>query len=319
MKLLEPRAMGTPLARLEGRAKVMGTAPYAYEHPVTHPLYLHPVQSTIARGRVEVIDSSAAEGLVGVVAVITHENAPRLASDEDKELWVLQSDEVHFRGQFVAAVIAESPEIARQAADLVCVEYATEPHDVDLRADRKDLYAPKQVNPFYPADTDEGDIEKALASAAVRVDQTYHTPMEHNNPMEMHSTVARWQEGALTLYDSTQGVHTVREAMAPLFGLDPRRVRVIAPYVGGGFGSKGAPHAHNVLAGLAAKVAAGRPAKLALTRQQMSRSPAIAHRRSSASGSAPIGRASSPPSPTTWSNRPHASRNSPSRRRWRRA
>jgi xanthine dehydrogenase YagR molybdenum-binding subunit len=268
-ELLEPRAIGMPLERLEGRAKVRGTAPYAFEQPVRDPLYLHPVQATIARGRIAAIDTAAAAALRGVVAVLTHENAPRLASDEDKELWVLQSPEIHFRGQFIGAVIAESAEIARHAADLVRVRYEERPHDVVLRANRRDLYAPKTVNPDFATDTNEGDVDAALARAAVTVDQTYTTPMEHNNPMEPHTTVALWAGGELTLYDSTQGVHSVRTTLAPVFGLAPERIRVIAAHVGGGFGSKGTPHAHDVLAGLAAKAVAGRPVKFALTRQQM--------------------------------------------------
>jgi xanthine dehydrogenase YagR molybdenum-binding subunit len=267
--LLEPRALGTPLERLDGHAKVTGTAPYAFEQPVADPLYLHPVQATIARGRVTAIDTAAAEALDGVVAVLTHKNAPRLASDADKELWVLQSDEIAFSGQVVGAVIAETSEIARHAASLVRVEYAAQPHDVELRADRDDLYAPDHVNPAFPTDTAEGDVEAALSAAAVTIDATYTTPTEHNNPMEPHTTVALWREDGLTLYDSTQGVHTVRTRLAPLFGLDPNRVRVIAPHVGGGFGSKGMPHAHNILAALAAQVTGGRPVKLALTRQHM--------------------------------------------------
>ncbi|HJU20786.1 MAG TPA: xanthine dehydrogenase family protein molybdopterin-binding subunit [Stellaceae bacterium] len=266
---LEPHAIGLPLERLDGRAKVTGTALYAYEQPVSDPLYLHPIQAVIARGRVTGIDTAAARALAGVVAVITHENAPRLASDADKELWVLQSDEVHFRGQFIGAVIAESPEVARHAADLVRVEYAEQPHDAELRADGDHLYAPAQVNPDYPTDTNEGDVEAALASAAVTVDRTYATPMEHNNPMETHTTVALWADGGFTLYASTQGVHSVRTTLAPVFGIEPTRIRVIAPHVGGGFGSKGTPHAHDVLAGLAAQAVPGRPVKFTLTRQQM--------------------------------------------------
>jgi xanthine dehydrogenase YagR molybdenum-binding subunit len=267
--LLEPRAIGMSLERRDGPAKLMGTAPYAFEQPISDPLYLYPVQAAIARGRVTAIDAAAARALAGVVAIVTHGNAPRLASDADKELWVLQSDEVRFRGQFVGAVVAETPEIARQAADLIRVVYAEQPHDVELRADRTDLYRPAHINPSFPADTEEGDVEAALRVAAVTIDKTYTTPMEHNNPMEPHTTVAIWTGGALTLYDSTQGAHSVRMTLAPVFGLDPERIRVIAPYVGGGFGSKGTPHAHNVLAGLAAQIVAGRPVKLALTRQQM--------------------------------------------------
>jgi xanthine dehydrogenase YagR molybdenum-binding subunit len=267
--LLTPHAIGLPLERLDGRAKVTGTAPYAVEHPVADPLHLHPVQATIARGRVVAIDARAAEGLAGVVAVLTHENAPRLASEEDKELWVLQSDEVRFRGQFIGAVVAETAEIAREAADLVRVNYAEAPHDAALHAGRGDLYAPEQVNPDYPTDTDEGDVEAALAAAAVTIDATYTTPMEHNNPMEPHATVAIWADGGFTLYDSTQGAHSVRTTLAPLLGVPPERIRVVAPYVGGGFGSKGTPHAHDVLVALAAQAVPGRAVKLALTRQQM--------------------------------------------------
>jgi xanthine dehydrogenase YagR molybdenum-binding subunit len=267
--LVEPRAMGASLERMDGAAKVMGTAPYAFEHRVPRPAYLHPVQATIARGRVRAIDAGAAKSLTGVIEVITHETAPRLASDENEELWVLQSDEVHFRGQFVAAVIAQTPEIALQAADLIAVTYEPAPHDVGLAAERKDLYAPKTVNAGYPTDTDAGDAEAAFAAAAVKVDSTYFTPMEHNNPLEPHSTVALWEAPQLTLYDSTQSVHSVRTTVAKTLGLDPEQVRVISPYVGGGFGSKGEPHAHNILAALAAMQVPGRPVKLALTRQQM--------------------------------------------------
>lgn len=267
--LLQARAIGTPLPRLEGHAKVTGLAPYAYEQPVADPLYLYPLQAAIARGRITSIDSTDAAALDGVVAVITHENAARLASDEDRELWVLQSDDVLFRGQFIGAVIATTPEVARHAAVLVRVDYAQQPHDAAFHADRADLYAPQQVNPAFPTDTDEGDVDAALASAAVRLDQTYTTPMEHNNPMETHTTVATWADGAFTFYDSTQGAHTVRATLAPVLGLDPARIRVVAPHVGGGFGSKGTAHAHNILAGLAAQAVPGRPVKLTLTRQQM--------------------------------------------------
>lgn len=261
--LLEPHAIGRPLPRVDGLAKVTGTAPYAYEQPVPDPLYLHPVQAGIACGRVTAIDTSAAEAVSGVVTVLTHHNAPRLASDQDKELWVLQSDEVAFRGQFVAAVVAETSEIARHAAALVQVSYQERPHDTELRAHQDG----------FETDTAAGDVDAALESAPVRVEQTYTTPMEHNNPMEPHTTVAIWdstgRNGRLTLYDSTQGVFEVRNALTPVFGLDPECIRVVALYVGGGFGSKGNPHAHNILTGLAAQVVKGRPVKYALTRQQM--------------------------------------------------
>jgi xanthine dehydrogenase YagR molybdenum-binding subunit len=266
---LEPRAIGTARARVDGPAKVMGTAPYAYEHPLAEALSVCAVTSPIARGRIAAVDASEAETLPGVVAVVTHRNAPRLASTEDRELAVLQSDAVHFRGQLVAAVVADTAEIAQHGADLLRIDWAEEPHDARFAAGRHDLYAPEQVNPDYPTDTEQGDVEAALSAAPVTIDQTYTTPTQHNSPMEPHTTVARWKDGALTLYDSTQGVHTVRETLAEVLGLSPDRVRVIAPYVGGGFGSKGEPHAHTVLAALAAQAVPGRPVKLAVTRRQM--------------------------------------------------
>jgi xanthine dehydrogenase YagR molybdenum-binding subunit len=263
------RAIGAPLDRIEGPQKVTGTASYAYEHHVEYPLYLYPLQSEIARGRVTRVDARSAEALPGVVIVITHENAPRLADTGDKELAILQSDEIAFRGQYIGAVVAETFEAARHAARLVEVSYDEEPHEVELRPDRDDLYAPDQLNAGFETDTEEGDVEGAFSSAAVKLDETYTTPMEHNNPMEPHTTIAFWEGGDLTLYESTQGVHPVRRTVARIFGLDRDRVRVVAPHVGGGFGSKGLPHANTILAVLAAQMVQDRPVKFALTRQQM--------------------------------------------------
>jgi xanthine dehydrogenase YagR molybdenum-binding subunit len=216
------RAIGVPLDRIDGSQKVTGTAPYAYEHHVEYPLYLYPLQSEIARGRVAGVDASAAEALPGVVIVITHENAPQLADTGDKELAILQSNEVAFRGQYIGAIIAETFEVARHAANLVEVSYAEGPHEATLRPDHNDLYAPDQLNAGFQTDTEEGDVDGALSSAAVKLDETYTTPMEHNNPMEPHTTIAVWEGGDLTLYDSTQGVHTVRRAVARIFGLEAR-------------------------------------------------------------------------------------------------
>ncbi|WP_372664459.1 xanthine dehydrogenase family protein molybdopterin-binding subunit [Amycolatopsis kentuckyensis] len=268
-ELLEPQAIGRALTRRDGPAKVTGTAPYAYEAPVEQAAHCHPVQATIARGRCTRVGTVAAESLDGVLRVLTPFTAERLADTEDAELAVLQDQEVPFRGRVLALVIAESPEIARQAADLVEIEYDHDEADVELRADRDDLYQPEKVNPSFPTDTDEGDVDAALRDAEVTVDQTYTTAMYHNNPLEPHSTTALWEDDALTLWDSTQGVHPVRGTVAKVFGLPEERVRVICPYVGGGFGSKGTAHAHVVLAALAARAVPGRPVKLALTRPQM--------------------------------------------------
>lgn len=273
MTLVEPHSIGKPLARADGRAKVTGTARYAFEQQVEHPAYLHPIQATIARGRVTAMDVTAALAVEGVLDVLTVFDAPTLADTSDGELAILQDDQVHFRGQIIGGVVAETAEIAREASALVRVDYQREPHDAELTAHHPGLYTPESVNPSFPSDTDEGDVEAALAAAEVTVDATYQTPIEHNNPMEPHACIAQWavRDGrpAVTLYDSTQGVHVVRKTLAPMLDLEPEQMRVVAPHVGGGFGSKGAPHAHDVLALLAAQRSGGRPVKLALTRQQM--------------------------------------------------
>ncbi len=270
------RATGAPLNRLDGVQKVTGAATYAYEYPVEGVTYVFPVQSTIARGRISSIETSAARALPGVIAVLTHENAPRIAPLDDQDLAVFQSDAVAYRGQFVAAVVAETLEIARQAASMVAVRYEEQPHDVELAASRSDLYKPEYVPqkaaPFYAADSAQGDVEAALAAAPVSLDHTYTTPTEHHNPLEPHTTLAIWSDDgngeSVTVYDTCQGVDIRLNDIATAFGLSPERVRVIAPYVGGGFGSRGFTHPYAILAVMAARVA-GRPAKFAQTRQQM--------------------------------------------------
>lgn len=271
MTPVEPHAMGTRLPRLDGPAKVTGAATYASEYPVDAPLYLYPIQSTIARGRITAMDTRRADAVKGVTDVITVFNAPKLADTSDGDLTVLQDNEVNYRGQLIGGVIAESAEIARHAVTLIAVEYEAAPHHTELSPNDPGIYAPEKVNPDFATDTHEGDVPAAVRNAPVVVDQTYTTPLQHNNPMEPHATIAIWDPDGprLTLFDATQGVHVVRQRMATVFGLDPDRIRVVAKYVGGGFGSKGTPHSHNVLAIMAAQRAGGRPVKLALTRQQM--------------------------------------------------
>ena len=277
-----PRAIGAPLDRIDGPLKVTGAAKYAYEYPVAGVTYVFPVQSTIAKGHIAAIEVSAARALPGVIAVLSHENAPRLAPLDNgslgrprsQDLAVFQSGAVAYRGQIVAAVVAETLEVARQAASLIAVRYEEQPHDVELRADRNDLYKPEKINAGYETDTAQGDVAAALAAAVVALDHTYTTPAEHNNPLEPHATLAIWSDDSdgegesVTLYDANQGPDWIRDDVAQAFSLPPERVRVIAPYVGGGFGSKAMPHPHVLVAVMAAQVAQ-RPAKLALTRQQL--------------------------------------------------
>src|SRR5258708_11151121 len=209
------RATGVPLNRIDGVQKVTGAAKYAYEYPVEGVTYVFPVQSTIARGRVVSIDASAARALPGVIAVLSHENAPQLAPLNDAEPAVFQSDAIAYHGQFVAAVVAKTSEIARQAASLVVVHYEEQPHDVELRADRGDLSTPERLSNGDATDTKSGDVEAALASSPISLDHTYTTPAEHHNPLEPHATLAVLGDDNVALYTANHGAACIRADVSP--------------------------------------------------------------------------------------------------------
>jgi xanthine dehydrogenase YagR molybdenum-binding subunit len=257
--------------RIEGRDKVTGRARYAAEYPADRIAYAYPVQSVIARGRIESVDAAAAlamPGVLAVLSVLSGDGPPELSPDAQPELALFQTRQVAYYGQAVAAVVADSLENARAAAREVRIGYRPEPHDVQLRADHPGLYTPEKVNPAFPAVTGHGDLPAGLAGAAVSIDVTYTTPAEHNNPMEPHAAMAVWADGGLTVYDSTQGSTSDRDTIAATLGLPRGRVRVISRHVGGGFGSKGTTRPHAILAAIAAR-AVGRPVRVVLTRQQM--------------------------------------------------
>jgi xanthine dehydrogenase YagR molybdenum-binding subunit len=262
------KSVGSALSRVDGHAKVTGQARYAFEQPTDNLAYAAAVTATIAAGEIDAIDPGRALALPGVLAVISHDNAPRLGETDDGELLLFQSDTVHYRGQIVAAVVAETLEAAREAAAAIRIDYAQRDHDVELNTTHPRLYKPDKVNPSFPTDTEQGDAETALQDAEIQVDQTYATAPIHNNAMEPHATLAIWEDGDLTLYDSIQGTYGARRTIAQVFDLDPKHVRVVAQHVGGGFGSKGTPRPQSVLAAIAAKLVE-RPVKVALTRQQM--------------------------------------------------
>ena len=170
MTLVDPKVIGTSAERLDAHDKVTGTALYAFEYPVEEPTYLHPILSTIGRGRITAMHTADAEALDGVLAVLTVFDAPRLADTSDGELAILQDPQVHFRGQFVGAVVAETPEVARHGASLVRVDYDVESHDTDFHSGRDDLYAPEDVNAGFPTDTEDGDVDEiGRASCRERV------------------------------------------------------------------------------------------------------------------------------------------------------
>ncbi|MEU2549859.1 xanthine dehydrogenase family protein molybdopterin-binding subunit [Streptomyces roseolus] len=261
-------ATGTDAERRDAWHKVTGTARYAAEHTPPGCLHAVPVPATIARGRVTAVHADEILRRPGVHAVLSHENAPRLAEADDPTLAVLQNDRVPHRGWYVALVVADTPENARAAADALRIEYAAEDHDAGPADGHPRLRTPEEVNGGHPAVRERGDFDAAFATSAFHVDATYTMTALHNHPMEPHASTARWTDGDLTVHDSSQGSTTVRDVLAHLFALPRERVTVDSAHVGGGFGSKGTPRPQVVLAAMAARHTE-RPVKLALPRRHL--------------------------------------------------
>ncbi len=263
--------VGAPIDRVDGRLKVTGGARYSAEIPVPGITYAVLVTSTIAVGRIASIDTSAAESVPGVLKVITHRNAPRLPvppanPPARRVLALLQDDKVHYNGQPIAVVVADTLERATDAASRVRVRYdAAKPVTV-MSANRDTAYTPPQQR--APSDTLRGDYAAGMAKAEVTVDHGYATPIENHNPMEPHATTAVWDGDRLTVYDATQYVIGDRDAVARTIGVPAENVRLVAYFVGGGFGCKGSMWSHVPLAAMAAREV-GRPVKLVLSRRQM--------------------------------------------------
>lgn len=265
--------IGTATSRVDGRAKVTGEARYAGEFNVPGLVYGYVVDSTIPKGRIVRIDTSGALGFAGVIDVLTHRNRPPMADKDDaykddvapekgSPYRPLYDDRIQFTGQPVALVLAEDWETARVAASQVRIEYQKEPHVTDLHAERARAFA------IDVPEKPRGNAEKAFASAAVRHAAEYSIPTEHHNPMELFASTAIWEAGQLTVYDKTQGVQNVQQYLCKVFKLQPGAVRVVSPYMGGGFGAGLRPQYQVVLAVLGAH-ALKRPVRVMLTRAQM--------------------------------------------------
>ncbi|MBD2758825.1 xanthine dehydrogenase family protein molybdopterin-binding subunit [Yimella sp. cx-573] len=270
------RSVGTPVRRVDGPLKVTGTAPYAYEHDVENPCYLWPVTAPIAKGRIVRIDTNRANAVPGVLHVLTHDNSPRLKVKTDAALWIMQGPEIAHFGQIVGGVVAETPEAAREAAELVEVICEQEDAKVEFDPHDPDVESPRLVLMRRGTET-KGDLDQGWREAVHRVDAHYANPAHFHAQMEPHAVIAIWHDTEtrdpratrLTLFDTNQGPIIHRTLLPPLLGLLPNQVEIISPYVGGGFGGKAFPHPHIALAAMAAKVVRPRPVKLALTRQQM--------------------------------------------------
>jgi xanthine dehydrogenase YagR molybdenum-binding subunit len=246
--------VGQPISRVDGPLKVTGQARYAADNPQPNLVYAALVCSTIARGSVERIDGTTALAHPDVLRVLTDFGAVKLPFDPRR---------VAFYGQPVAVVVAATLEAAMHGSSLVDVRYTSQPSLTDIDSPQ----AVMELAPDTP-DYARGDADAALRSAAVVTDLQYTIARNNHNPMELPSTVASWDGGQLTVWDKVQGITSAQTNTAAAFDIPPDNVRVLAPFVGGAFGSAGRTWPHQVLAAFAAREMK-RPVKLVLTRKQM--------------------------------------------------
>ncbi|GHB34296.1 xanthine dehydrogenase family protein molybdopterin-binding subunit [Salinicola rhizosphaerae] len=280
----KPDALGTsdrvgqPLSRLDGAQKVTGRARFAAEFSFDGMLYAALVYSTIANGRIASIDRDAVESMPGVALVMTHDNAPRLntapvflrspngAAGDDHP--IMQSDRVHWNGQPVALVLAETQEQADAAVERLEIEYRAEPAVTDFEIAKGQARAPDNVL-GGPAEIALGDADSAFAAAPHRVDATYTTPRHNHNAIEPHAVTLKWSREAgteiLRIHDASQCVDLTAASLAEVFDIDAAQIHITSPFVGGGFGSK-TLWQHQILAAAAARVVE-RPVRLALSRK----------------------------------------------------
>jgi xanthine dehydrogenase YagR molybdenum-binding subunit len=266
--------IGAPVSRIDGPLKVQGKATFAAEFPIDEMVYAALAFSSIAKGRITTLDTAEAEAAPGVVLVMTHRNAPRMKSMPmiltgpkalgGDNLPILQDDRIHWNGQPIVVVLAETQEQADHATSLIRTTYAAEPA---LTAFSKAVEAGVEQGQFFghPLRVEIGDAEGVLAAAAVKVDASYSTPRHTHNALEPHAVTLAWRGDQLVVHDSSQAVSHAAWSLAEVFDLDETQVHVTSPYVGGGFGAK-TFWQHQVLGAAAAKLA-GRPVRMTLSRE----------------------------------------------------
>ncbi|RNL55779.1 xanthine dehydrogenase family protein molybdopterin-binding subunit [Pedobacter jejuensis] len=260
------KSIGKAVNRIDGILKITGKATYATDYPAKNMAFAVIFKSTIAAGTITNIDTTLAEKAKGVLTVITHKNAPKLNEKGGiRGGALLQSPEILFYGQNIGVVVAETFEQATHAAHLIKVDYQKKEGKTDF-----EKLAPSAATPKGKelADLVRGDAKGTLNTAAIKVEEIYETPIEHHHPMEPHSTIAVWEDDKVILYNGSQIINGAQTAAAETLNLKPEQVRIVSPFIGGGFGSKGGQWANLILTAVAAK-AISRPVKLALTRQQM--------------------------------------------------
>ena len=269
--------IGRKTPRVDGPLKVSGMAQYASDFHFSGMLYAVPVEATIANGRVEKLDTAAAEKMPGVRAIFHRANIGKIfRSVLGKGMEGIcverrppfEDDVVRYYGQYVALAVADTFETAKAAADAVRVTYSKNKPNVesDLKADDDPAVIETTYGPEHRLQSERGDAEAAFASAPVKLDQTYVTPSETHNPIELQGATAIWDASKLTLYEESQAIFNMRSVLAQMFGLPKENVRVITKFVGSGFGSKLWPWTHCPLAAAAARQL-GKPVKLVLSRK----------------------------------------------------
>lgn len=266
--------IGAPIDRIDGPAKVTGSATYAHETPSENAAHAFIVEGNQGPGRIVRLDTSAAEAAGGVLAVITHENAPdqlgfgKKAGDgrfaASKAL--LESAQLRFHGDPVAVVVAETFEEARAAAHLI--DYEVERDYTGYQIEKSKGETPKQLDGGLEPDSDKGDFDTAFADTDVKIDATYTTPLQHHGAMEPHAALAEIRDGKVTVHMAIQIVADAVKAIARTFKLEEDDVRIVSPYIGGGFGGKLGTQNDAVLAVMAA-MHIERPVRLAMTRRQV--------------------------------------------------
>lgn len=262
----QQKIVGKPVDRIDGPLKTTGTATYAYEwhDQAKQPAYGQVIGSAIAKGRIASIDLDHARRAPGVITIVTADNAGELGKGELNNAKLLGGPEIEHYHQAVALVVAETFEQARAAAALVHIKYDRSPGTFDLDAAKDSAIKPEDIS-GNPPDTAVGDFDSAFADAPVQLDAIFTTPDQSHAMMEPHASMAAWEGDQLTVWTSNQMIDWGVQDLAKTLKIPPEHVRLVSPYIGGGFGGKLFLRTDALLAALGAR-AAGRPVKVALSR-----------------------------------------------------
>lgn len=269
-------AIGRPLNRIEGHAKVTGAAIYPSDEPLTNPAFAYLVTSTIARGRIVRMHFDKARAVTGVIDILWRGNVgseakpPPAVGGRGKSTTTLESDQIWHIGQIIAVIVANTLEAAREAGHLIETVYQAEVPAATFGSAGAHVQALAEAtakDARRHADINVGDAQGTFGSAPVKVEASYSTPTQHHNALELFTTTCQWQGGKLTIYESSQFVHGLRAEVAGQLGISPDDVRIVSRHVGGGFGGRSGVTSRTAWIAIAAR-RLKRPVKLEATRKQ---------------------------------------------------